>query len=126
MPELARAINPARPLDIRMLGYEQAKRVINVAEVLVEVSTDAQNLRHEFDPWLELTCGKAHRSFSGPRSLQNPTLRLVGAKTIDQQLPETLWSEHRTQNAYFFRVGRCVRQCEGECDRADCKGSCAR
>ena len=83
MPELARAINPARPLDIRMLGYEQAKRVINVAEVLVEVSTDVQNLRHEFDPWLELTCGKAHRSFSGPRSLQNPTLRLVGAKTED-------------------------------------------
>jgi hypothetical protein len=84
MPELTRAINPARPLDIRMLGYEQAKRVINVAEVLVEVSTDAQNLRH-------------------------PTLRLVGAKTIDQQLPETLLSEHCTQNAYFFSVGRCVR-----------------
>ena len=49
MPELVQAINPARALDKRVLGCEQAKRFINVAEVLDEISTDAQKLRHVID-----------------------------------------------------------------------------
>ena len=42
MPELVQAINAARPLNIKVLGYGQTKRVINAAEVLVELSTDVQ------------------------------------------------------------------------------------
>jgi hypothetical protein len=49
MPELVQEIKPVRLLDIRVLGYEQTKRVIDTAEVLVEFSTDTQNLRHLID-----------------------------------------------------------------------------